>query len=115
MLKKVTQGGRDHNSGLHAHKHLQNGSAVQEAIVVVINCVHQGIAIDSYTYIDVLQRYLKYNNLVLEKQVHDCIKKNRLEQNLYVANNLLKYYIRCGSLQNASKVFNKFMNKDIIS
>ena len=66
-------------------------------------------------YVEVLQRCFKQKDLVSAKQVHDCIRKSAMEQNIYVANNLLRVYIRCGRLQDARRVFDKLVKKSVFS
>ena len=66
-------------------------------------------------YSEVLQRCFKQKDLVSAKQVHDCIRKSAMEQNIYVANNLMRVYIRCGRLQDARRVFDKLVKKSVFS
>ena len=101
--------------GDDAGVHLQNASTTSDAVATLKNHVRQGIAIDSYMYVEVLQRCFKERNLVSAKQVHDCIMKSGMEQNTYVANNLLRVFIRCGRLQDARIVFDKLVKKDVVS
>lgn len=92
---------------------MQNASGAREAVAILKNYLQQGFAIDSYMYVDVLQMCLKQRDLVSAKQVHECIMKSGMEQNSYVASNLLKVYIRCGRLQNARHIFDKLGNKNV--
>lgn len=47
------------------------------------------------------------------KQVHDCTIKSGMEQDIHVANNLLNVYIRCGRPQDAHRLFDGLLNKDV--
>lgn len=38
-----------------------------------------------------------------------------MEQNIYVANNLLRVYITCGKLQEACQLFDKLENKSVVT
>ena len=95
--------------------HLQNARTTSEAIATLRNHVRQGITIDSYMYVEVLQRCFKQKDLVYAKQVHECIMKSGMEQNTYVASNLLRVFIRCGRLQDARQVFDKLVKKDFVN
>jgi pentatricopeptide repeat protein len=95
--------------------HVQSASALGKAIAVLKDRLQQGIIIDSYMYVEVLKRCLKQKDLIAAKQVHDCIIKSGMEQNIYVANNLLSAYIRCGRLQEARRVFDALVKKDVFS
>ena len=95
--------------------HLQNARTTSEVVATLKNHVRQGITIDSYMYVEVLQRCFKQKDLVSAKQVHDCIMKSGMEQNTYVANNLLRVFIRCGRLQDACQVFDRLVKKNVVS
>ncbi|KAG0598383.1 hypothetical protein M758_12G068300 [Ceratodon purpureus] len=95
--------------------HMQRASTMNEAITIVKNHLQQGIRVDSYMYVELLKRCLKQTDLKAAKEVHDCIIKSQMEQNVYVANNLLSVYIRCGNLHGARQVFDSLGKKDVIS
>jgi hypothetical protein len=58
--------------------------------------VERGIARDLYMYVEVLKRWLKQEDFIAVKEVHGCIIESGMQQNKYVANNLLTVYIRYG-------------------
>lgn len=91
----------------------KNVPTAKDAVALLKIRVQQGIVIDSFSYVDILQRCLKQEDILLAKQVHVCIIKSGMEQNLYVANKLLRVYIRCGRLQCARQVFDKLVKKNI--
>jgi pentatricopeptide repeat protein len=95
--------------------HLQSASTLSEAIAVLKNRLEQSIIVDSYTYVEVLKWCLKQKDLAEASRVHDCIIKSGMEQNIYVANNLLSVYIRCGRLQEARRVFDELVKKSVYS
>ena len=86
-----------------------------EAIGNLKNRLEQGLAINSDMYVEVLRRCLKEKNLGanLAKQVHDYINQSGMEQNTYVANNLVSLYIKCGDLEAARRVFDKLVKKNV--
>jgi len=96
---------------------LKTARSTTEAIGNLKNGLEQGMAIDSFMYVEVLRRCLKEENLNVNvaKQVHDYINQSGVEQNTYVANNLVSVYIRCGELEDARGVFDKLVNKNVFS
>jgi hypothetical protein len=62
------------------------------------NRLQQGIAIDSYMYVEVLKRCLKQEDLTAVKQVLWCVLERGMQQNIYLATNVLIVYIRYGKL-----------------
>ncbi|KAG0581800.1 hypothetical protein M758_3G008300 [Ceratodon purpureus] len=95
--------------------HMRSASTLSEAVAVLKNHVHQGITVDSHIYVEVLQRCFRQKNLTSAKQVHDCIKRSGMEQNVYVANNMMRVYIGCGQLQEARQVFDRLVKKSVFS
>ncbi|KAG0565624.1 hypothetical protein M758_7G001800 [Ceratodon purpureus] len=96
-------------------KHLQKASATREKVAILKKNLQQGITIDTNIYLDILQRCFRQKDLVSAKQVHNCIKNSGMEQNPYVANYLLKVYIRCARLQDAREVFDKLAEKNVFN
>lgn len=52
---------------------------------------------------------------LVAKQVHDFIINGRMDQNIYVVISLLIAYIRCGKLEDACRVFDELVKKNVIS
>ena len=96
---------------------MESARTTIEAIGNLKNRLEQGLAINSDMYVEVLRRCLKEKNLGanLAKQVHDYINQSGMEQNIYVANNLVSLYIKCGDLEAAQGVFDKLVKKNVFS
>ena len=96
---------------------MESARTTIEAIGNLKNRLEQGLAINSDMYVEVLRQCLKEKNLGanLAKQVHDYINQSRMEQNIYVANNLVSLYIKCGDLEAARGVFDKLVKKNVFS
>ena len=96
---------------------MESARTTIEAIGNLKNRLEQGLAINSDMYVEVLRRCLKEKNLGanLAKQVHDYINQSGMEQNIYVANNLVSLYIKCGDLEAARGVFDKLVKKNVFS
>ena len=48
-------------------------------------------------------------------EIHDYIKKHRLECKIFVGNALLVMYGRCGRLEDAPQAFDKILERDVVS
>ena len=99
-LRQIVQGG-------DGNMHIQSTGTASEAVAVLKNLQQQGVTVDSYMCVEVLRQCSKEKDLVATKKVHECIMKSGIEQNIYVANNLLSVYIRCGRLQDARRLFDE--------
>jgi hypothetical protein len=78
---------------------MQSAKTTSEAIDCLKNRLQQGIAIHSSMYVEVLKQCLKQEDLTAVKQVHGCVIESGMQQNIYVATNLLIVYIRYGRLE----------------
>lgn len=47
-------------------------------------------------------------------EIHDYIKKRRLECKSFVGNSLVAMYGRCGRLEDAPQVFDKILERDVV-
>jgi hypothetical protein len=90
--KQTVQVGRGSNR-------MQSAKTTSEAIDCLKNRLQQGIAIHSSMYVEVLKQCLKQEDLTAVKQVHGCVIESGMQQNIYVATNLLIVYIRYGRLE----------------
>jgi pentatricopeptide repeat protein len=48
-------------------------------------------------------------------EIHTKIIKSRFESDLVVANTLIDMYSKCGSIENACKLFDKMLQRDVVS
>ena len=96
---------------------MESARTTIEAIGNLKNRLEQGLAINLDMYVEVLRRCLKEKNVKvnLAKQVHGYINQSGMEQNTYVANNLVSMYIKCGDLEAARGVFDKLVKKNVFS
>ncbi|KAG0562950.1 hypothetical protein KC19_9G185500 [Ceratodon purpureus] len=90
-------------------------NSASEAVSRLKKCVAQGIAVESHRYVEVLQSCFKQGDLGSAKEVHECSRMSGMEKNVYVANNLLRVYIRCGRFQDARQVFDNLEKKSVVS
>ena len=94
--------------------HIESATAMREVIAIQEGRIQQGnMTMDSYTFVEILKWCFKQIHLVAAKQVHDCIIRSRMEQNILAANNLLSVYIRCRRLQDARCSFDELVQKNV--
>eukprot|EP01018_Ginkgo_biloba_P030851 Gb_21555 [translate_table: standard] len=72
-----------------------------------------GIFLDTYMYASLLQLCANTKSLVGGMQVHAHIRKNELEQNVFLGTQLVSMYDKCGSVENARLAFDKIYKGNV--
>ena len=67
------------------------------------------------TFLSVLKASSVLAALDLGCEIHELIKRNRLETDLFVASNLVDMYAKCGNLEEARKVFDKMSSRSLVT
>eukprot|EP01018_Ginkgo_biloba_P002453 Gb_38938 [translate_table: standard] len=75
----------------------------------------RGVPTESITYTRLLQGCIKIKALAEGKQVHAHMLETGFKPCIFLHNNLVNMYAKCGSLQNARQVFDKLPEPDMIS
>eukprot|EP01018_Ginkgo_biloba_P027099 Gb_06370 [translate_table: standard] len=88
---------------------------IKKALETLRYMEHGGFGVDSKTYAPLLQSCSNMKLLEEGRQVHDSIIKNGFEIDIFMGNNLISMYAKCGSLVCARKVFDKMSQRDAIS
>eukprot|EP01018_Ginkgo_biloba_P024720 Gb_03959 [translate_table: standard] len=82
----------------------------------IFHCIHQGnTGVDSNAYARILQRCIDMNSLDAGKRVHGHMIKTGFEPDMFVRNNLVNLYAKCGSVEDARHVFDKMPERDVVS
>lgn len=92
-----------------------NNSMSTEAVGLYSQMEARGIEPDAVTLASVLPACGDLSAVSLGKRIHEYIEMKRLRPNLSVENALIDMYAKCGSLQEARKVFDEMRIKDVIS
>ena len=71
--------------------------------------------VDTYACVNLLKMYTKTRDLAMGRQVHAHISQTKLHTNVFVMNNLMNMYLKCGALEDAREVFDKIVKKDVVS
>jgi pentatricopeptide repeat protein len=74
-----------------------------------------GVEPNPYTFVGILNACASISALEEGKRVHQRIKRNGCESDLFVANSLIDMYAKCGSLLDAQEVFTKMFARDVVS
>lgn len=92
----------------------QNGRP-EESLVVFNRMMDARVEPDSATVVSLLPccGYLK--ELELGKMIHKLVEKNRLQERIEVRNALVDMYSRCGCMDEASLVFARTKERDVIT
>ncbi|XP_065877408.1 pentatricopeptide repeat-containing protein DOT4, chloroplastic [Euphorbia lathyris] len=86
-----------------------------EAIRLFRDMESEGVRPDIFTITVVLHACACNGSLEDGKEIHNYIKENNMQSNLFVCNSLMDMYAKCGSMEEANSVFLEMPVRDIIS
>lgn len=86
-----------------------------DAIRLFYDMERNGVSPDIFTITSILHACACSGSLENGKEVHNYIRENDMESNLFVCNALMDMYSKCGSMEDAHLVFSRMTAKDIIS
>ncbi|CAM6026226.1 unnamed protein product [Sphagnum balticum] len=96
-----------------------SGSAQQgyaeDALDLFQQMQQEGVKPNKVTFISVLNACASLSALEEGKMLHDLIVKAGLQPDVSVGNALISMYSKCGSLDEASKVFHRMAHRDVVS
>eukprot|EP01018_Ginkgo_biloba_P036876 Gb_04828 [translate_table: standard] len=70
---------------------------------------------DGFSYAYLLRECVNRKALAEGKQVHAHLIKSRFEPDMFVYNNLISMYIKCGSLTDARQLFDNMPERNVVS
>ncbi|CAK9882156.1 unnamed protein product [Sphagnum jensenii] len=76
---------------------------------------HEGVQPDPATYVGVLNACANVVALEEGRRTHERIIQSRCESNVFVKSSLLDMYAKCGSMEDACRVFNTMPSHDVVS
>ncbi|KAJ7551154.1 hypothetical protein O6H91_06G001300 [Diphasiastrum complanatum] len=86
----------------------------EEAFHLFQGMLSEGLKPDKIIFVSVLKAFSSIKALDWGKLIHAHILEKKLESDIYVASALVGMYARCGSIDNAHKVFLKLPQRDIV-
>ncbi|XP_071720792.1 pentatricopeptide repeat-containing protein At2g29760, chloroplastic-like [Rutidosis leptorrhynchoides] len=92
-----------------------NSDQPNEALKLFNEMYSEGLRPDKVTMTSVLTACTKMLDLKSGRYVHSYIERNGIGGSLNLNNALLDMYTKCGSLDDARKLFDKMCEKDIVS
>jgi pentatricopeptide repeat protein len=76
---------------------------------------HEGVQPDPATYVGVLNACANVVALEEGRRTHERIIQSRCESNVFVKSSLVDMYAKCGSMEDACRVFNTMPAHDVVS
>eukprot|EP01018_Ginkgo_biloba_P007202 Gb_06523 [translate_table: standard] len=101
--------------GIEALSTLCKEGRLQEAFDIWHMLYEQGSAPNSFKYCCLLQGCAKMKALHEGKQLHAHVFKTGFDLDLFLVNNLISMYVRCGSLLDARHVFDKSATRNLVT
>ncbi|KAL5982619.1 hypothetical protein ACLOJK_016693 [Asimina triloba] len=77
--------------------------------------LHSGFSLDSVTYTNLLQACTRSGSLIQGELIHGHIIKTSFKPCLFLQNNLLSMYCKCGDMAMARQLFDRMPTRNIIS
>ncbi|KAL5721102.1 Pentatricopeptide repeat-containing protein [Ranunculus cassubicifolius] len=87
----------------------------EEALELFQKMQGEDMRANDITMVSVISACTKKLNLKLGKWIHSFIEKNRIEMSLILSNAMLDMYTKCGSLEEAKRLFDMMPEKDVVS
>jgi pentatricopeptide repeat protein len=87
----------------------------QKALELFQIMQQEGVQSDPVTFVGVLNACASVVALGNGRWAHERIIENGCESDVFVGNSLVDMYAKCGSMEDACKVFNKMSSRDVIS
>ncbi|KAI3522892.1 hypothetical protein L1887_00944 [Cichorium endivia] len=85
------------------------------AIDLYIEMIQSGVTPNKYTYPFALKACSAIQDVELGKLIHDHVKTEFLDNDVYICTALVDFYAKCGLLDEARKVFDKMPNRDLVA
>ncbi|CAK9196087.1 unnamed protein product [Sphagnum troendelagicum] len=76
---------------------------------------HEGMIPDTFTFVQVLNSCACLGALEAGRNIHTKVLQSGCESTVYVANSLIDMYTKCGSIEDAQRVFNRMSTRNVVS
>lgn len=80
-----------------------------------LHAVERVDPLDSDTYARILQKCIDRKALEMGKRVHQHIIRIGFQPDIYLENNIVNMYAKCGSIMDARQMFDKMAERDVVS
>eukprot|EP00253_Pinus_taeda_P026704 PITA_26704 len=92
----------------------QNGHG-NEAIQLLVQMQQADLEPDLSTIVNVIPACAHFAAMQKGKEIHNYTIRNGFDLNILIENALIDMYAKCGSLENARRIFDSMPNKDVVS
>ncbi len=86
-----------------------------KALKLFLKMQAEGVQPDSFTFVGVLNACASLAALEDGRSVHEQITRSGYESVTFVGNSLVDMYAKCGSVEDAWRVFNKMSSQNVVS
>ena len=86
----------------------------EEAVGLFRGLLEMGLRPDSFTLVRVLYACSRLGDLVSGEWIDRYITESGLHRNVFVATSLVDMYAKCGSMEEARRVFDGMLEKDVV-
>eukprot|EP00250_Pteridium_aquilinum_P016378 c23076_g1_i1 orf=375-3287(-) len=94
--------------------YVQEGN-VEQALNLFEQMQLEGAMPNEVTFISLLSLHESGIALILGKRLHCCLRSNRLDNGVAIANSLITMYGKCGSVDDAWAIFDGMGERDVVS
>ncbi|KAL5079868.1 hypothetical protein RYX36_008289 [Vicia faba] len=106
----------DHHQSLNQHQNADLPRLLQEGnLDQVLELMGQAVFADYTVYISLLKLSEDSKSLELGRKVHDFIRRSKFGGDVELGNSLIRMYVKCGSLKDARRVFDKMPERNSTS
>lgn len=92
----------------------ENGQ-IKESVKIYQQMRQSAVKANNYVYVAILKACARAVNLQFGKQVHSDIALDGFESDVFVGNNLVHMYAKCGSLVDARAVFDRMSSRNVVT
>jgi pentatricopeptide repeat protein len=92
-----------------------NGGQPEKAIQLFQQMQQEGMSPDKFTFVQVINACAGLGALEDGRHVHEQIIQSGYESDVFVQNGLVGMYVKCGSMEDAGRVFNKMPSQDVVT
>eukprot|EP01018_Ginkgo_biloba_P021808 Gb_31465 [translate_table: standard] len=87
----------------------------EEALALFYQMQQNGVRPNHFTFASVLPACANLAALEKGKEVHEDIIRSGFQSDVFVASALVDMYVKCGSIENARKLFDKMLERNVVS
>jgi pentatricopeptide repeat protein len=87
----------------------------EKAVELFQEMQQKGTAPDTFTFVPVLNACASLGALKKGRQVHEQIIQSGYEADVFVGCSLIDMYAKCGSMDDAQRVFSKMPSRDVVT